>query len=127
MPAMRAPGPAHYIAFVYGASLPERNREWVRHTLTCDTWVARFVVRGQLAVAPVYAALLALPGPLGLRLATVLLGALLVGFYNVAYMRQNRAQRLQQNGLDRGLENPRVLADRAAIRLAYEAAHPRTE
>ncbi|GAA4386287.1 DUF5313 domain-containing protein [Tsukamurella soli] len=123
-PEIHTPNPLRYIAFVYGAALPDHNREWVRHTLTCDTWVVRHLIRGQLALVPVYAILLAIPGPLGLRCATVLLGVFVVLFYNVVYMRQNRARRLQRSGLDPNLENPRVLARRERVRAAYEQLHP---
>ena len=27
------PNPLHYVAFVYGAALPDRNRAWVRRAL----------------------------------------------------------------------------------------------
>jgi hypothetical protein len=117
------PDPLHYLAWVYTGTLPERNREWVRRTLTRRTWAIRHLVRGQLAMLPVYALLMLLPGPLGLRGATVLLGVLLVAFYNSAYMVQNRSRRLEKNGLDPELENPAVAERRVATKLAYEAAH----
>ncbi|CAM4063961.1 hypothetical protein GCM10009551_067640 [Nocardiopsis tropica] len=123
MSTAHRPDPLHYLAWVYTGTLPERNRAWVRHTLTCRTWVARHLVRGQLAMLPVYGLLLLLPGPLGLRGATVLLGVLLNAFYNAAYMRPNRARRLEKNGLDPALENPETVERRAATRLAYETAH----
>lgn len=105
MTAVHRPDPLHYLAWVYTGSLPDRNREWVRRTLTRRTWALRHLLRGQLAVLPVYALLMLLPGPLALRGATVLLGALLAVFYNAAYMRPNRARRLEKNGLDPELEN----------------------
>lgn len=126
MNAVHRPDPLHYLAWVYTGSLPERNREWVRRTLTRRTWAARHLIRGQLAVLPVYALLMLLPGPLALRGATVLLGALLAVFYNAAYMRPNRARRLEKNGLDPELENPSVAERRDATRAAYEAAYAPT-
>ncbi|MCA0158926.1 DUF5313 domain-containing protein [Tsukamurella sp. M9C] len=123
MNAVHRPDPLHYLAWVYTGSLPERNREWVRRNLTRRSWAFRHLIRGQLAVLPVYALLMLLPGPLALRGATVLLGALLAVFYNAAYMRPNRARRLEKNGLDPELENPAVAERRDATRAAYEAAY----
>ncbi|KXO98168.1 DUF5313 family protein [Tsukamurella pseudospumae] len=127
MNAVHRPDPLHYLAWVYTGSLPERNREWVRHNLTRRTWIARHLLRGQLAFVPVYALLvLLLPGSLWLRGATVLLGALLALFYNAVYIVPNRVRRLQKNGLDPELENPAVIRRRAETRRAYEAAYAPT-
>ncbi|GAB3134201.1 hypothetical protein GCM10027289_25630 [Tsukamurella serpentis] len=123
MSAIRRPDPLHYIAWVYTGKLPDRNREWVRHNLTRRSWMIRHLLRGQIAVLPVYALLMLLPGPLWVRGATVLLGVLLAVFYNAAYMRPNRSRRLERNGLDPALEHPGVAERRAATRVAYESAY----
>lgn len=118
------PAPLRYVAFVYGAALPDRNRGWVRHALTSDAWMTRALLRGQLAMLPLYAIILAMPGNRLIQAGAVLLGIFLVTFYNVVYMRQNRARRLQKNGLDPNLENPRLIVRREEFRRRYEAEHP---
>lgn len=116
------PNPLQWIAYAYGAKLPETMNDWVRNDLTGDHYVIRHLVRAQVPFIPLYAAFMFFPGPLWLRASMVLLGVSLAVFYSVVYIHQNRARRLQKNGLPIELDNDKRRAAREAEISAYARA-----
>ncbi len=116
------PNPLQWIAYSFGAKLPSSMNDWVREDITGDHYFARHLVRAQVPFVPLYAAFLLFPGPLWLRASMVLLGISLALFYSVVYIHQNRARRLQKNGLPIDLDNDRRRAARLAKDSSYDQA-----
>lgn len=116
------PNPLQWIAYAFGAKLPESMNAWVRNDITGDHYLIRHLVRAQVPFVPLYAAFLLFPGPLWLRGAMVLLGVSLAVFYSIVYMHQNRARRLQKNGLPMDLDNDKRRAAREADIKRYDRA-----
>ncbi|MFD4295283.1 DUF5313 family protein [Rhodococcus sp. NPDC058505] len=114
------PNPLQWIAYAFGAKLPASMNDWVRNDLTGDRYVVRHLLRQQVPFLPLYAMFLLFPGPLWLRASMVLLGMSLAVFYSVVYIHQNRARRLQKNGLPMDLDNDKRRAARAAEIEAYD-------
>ena len=56
------PGLGRQALFAFGARLPERNREWVRHELTDAGWRGRLTGRHVIAMRPFCVILALLPG-----------------------------------------------------------------
>lgn len=95
---MVQPGGLRWLTYAFGARLPVRFREWVRHDLTDDGWERRHLARTLVQVSPSLLLLL-LPGPWLLRLSLpllVLIGALYV---SVSYLQESRVARLNRNGV----------------------------
>ena len=116
------PNPLQWIAYSFGAKLPSSMNDWVREDLTGDSYVVRHLIRAQVPFVPLYALFLFFPGPLWLRASMVLLGVSLALFYSVVYIHQNRARRLQKNGLPIELDNERRRAARLAKDDSYDRA-----
>ncbi|WP_028937443.1 DUF5313 family protein [Pseudonocardia spinosispora] len=96
---MKRPGPFRWLWYAYGGALPERNRTWVLHDLTCRTWPLRHLIRATVQVAPVIVVLLlVVPGSLAIRLAAVTAGLLLGLFYSCAYMHEITEHRAAKAG-----------------------------
>lgn len=114
------PNPLQWIAYAFGAKLPETMNAWVREDITGDRYFVRHLIRQQAPFIPLYIAFLLFPGPLWLRASMVLLGMSLATFYSVVYIHQNRARRLQKNGLPMDLDNDRRRAAREAEIRAYD-------
>ena len=67
------PNPALWVWYALWGPLPARHRIWVLYDATCSTWVLRHFARIlTLAAVPVAAAILFLPGPMGVRVFTAL-------------------------------------------------------
>lgn len=113
------PNPLQWISYAFGARLPESMNDWVVEDITGDHYVIRHLVRAQVPFVPLYVLFLLFPGPLWLRASMVLLGVCLALFYSVVYIHQNRARRLQKNGLPIDLDNDR----RRAARLAKDSSY----
>ncbi|HEY5857864.1 MAG TPA: DUF5313 family protein [Aldersonia sp.] len=125
---MKRPNPIQWLGYAVGRTLPPSCQEWVRHDLTGRYAVPRHVLRSLVPFVPIFIAFVVLlPGPIWLRVSTVLLGVFLAVFYSVAYMNQNRAKRLAQHGLPSDLVSPEVRARREADREAYRAIHERPQ
>ncbi|TQF69107.1 hypothetical protein FK531_10070 [Rhodococcus spelaei] len=116
------PNPLQWVAYACGAKLPDSMHAWVLRDLTGDHFLIRHLIRAMVPFLPLFAVFMLFPGPLWLRGSMVLLGVLLALFYSVVYMDQNRARRLQKNGLPQDLENPRRRAAREAQENAYDRA-----
>ncbi|SDD16693.1 DUF5313 family protein [Rhodococcus tukisamuensis] len=113
------PNPVQWIAYACGAKLPESMNDWVLNDITGDHYVVRHLVRAMVPFVPLFVIFMLFPGPLWLRGSMVLLGVLLALFYSVVYIHQNRARRLQKNGLPMELDNPRRKAAQAAKENSY--------
>lgn len=113
------PNPVQWIAYACGAKLPESMNDWVLNDITGDHYVVRHLIRAMVPFLPLFVIFMLFPGPLWLRGSMVLLGVLLALFYSVVYIHQNRARRLQKNGLPMELDNPRRKAAQAAKENSY--------
>ncbi|GAA4669073.1 DUF5313 domain-containing protein [Amycolatopsis dongchuanensis] len=91
-----------WVWYALGGRLPERCREWVLHDTTSKTWVLRHAARSTVLVGPLMLVWLLLPAPLGLRLALVLMAALVGYFYSFVYMEEAAENRLAKHGYPRG-------------------------
>jgi hypothetical protein len=71
------PNLLRWLSYAFWAPLPERYATWVLYDATCSTWVLRHVLRLLvIAVLPVSAVVLFLPGPLGVRVLTAVVAGL---------------------------------------------------
>ncbi|MEO6879984.1 MAG: DUF5313 family protein [Mycobacteriaceae bacterium] len=114
------PNPAQWVGYAFGRGLPSRMLPWVRHDLMGDRWVLRHLVRTLAQWAPSLA-LLALPGPVGLRLSLPLL--VLVGcmYVSVSYLDETRTHRLLKHGIDPAEASVADAARRAESEVVAEA------
>lgn len=96
------PNPAQWLWYAVGGRLPRRCNTWVLHDVTCRTWAVRHFVRGFVQMSPILLLLL-LPGPLQIRVLSILLGLLVGYFYSMTYLWQTTEQRLVRQGYPRGL------------------------
>lgn len=113
------PNPIQWIAYSYGATLPESKHEWVRHDLTGRTATIRHLIRAQFCFTPLYLAMYFMfDGAVWISLLMVLLAVLLALIFSAAYMNQNRVLRLQKHGLGNSPLTRRQQdnADRAKLR-----------
>ncbi|HEY3707895.1 MAG TPA: DUF5313 domain-containing protein [Amycolatopsis sp.] len=99
---MTRPGVLRWFWYAVGGRLPERYRDWVLHDTTSKHWKARHVLRSSVGIAPLCLVWLLLPGPIPLRLAIVLMAALVAYFYSCAYMEESIDHRLSRNGFPPG-------------------------
>jgi hypothetical protein len=100
---MQRPGPLQWLAYVYGARLATRYREWVLHDVTTRTWAVRHFVRATLQLLPFAVLLyLFLPGPAWVPAMAVVGGMLLGYFYSAAYMYETAEHRAVKAGYPRG-------------------------
>lgn len=102
MSVRQRPNPLQWIWYALGGRLPDRCREWVLHDTTSSTWVWRHAARSTVLVGPLMLVWLLLPAPLGLRLALVLMAALVGYFYSFVYMEEAAENRLTKHGYPRG-------------------------
>ncbi|ALE72885.1 hypothetical protein Ae168Ps1_1421 [Pseudonocardia sp. Ae168_Ps1] len=83
---MRRPNPLRWLAYAFGARLPERHHRWVLHDVTCRTWVLRHLARTTVQLLPLLVVLyLVVPGPPWVRLGAIVSGALIGYFYSAVY------------------------------------------
>ncbi len=100
--ARQRPDVIRWLWYSLGGRLPERYREWILHDATTGGWRRRHVARSTVMIAPLCAVWLLLPGPLPLRLALVLMAALVAYFYSMAYMEESIEHRLGKHGFPPG-------------------------
>lgn len=125
---MRRPNPLRWLAYAYGARLPERHRRWVLHDVTCRTWWLRHLVRTAVQLAPLLVVLyLVVPGPAWVRLGAVASGALIGFFYSLVYMVEACETRVMKAGYPVGAAASTREARRAeqhvAARLRHDAVY----
>ena len=100
---MRRPNPLQWLWYAVGGRLPERLVPWVLHDVTARTWVLRHAARSVVVLAPIAAACLLLPGPLGLRLAMVLLVAIVGVYFSLSYVDESCELRAAKHGHRHGI------------------------
>ncbi|WP_299569312.1 DUF5313 family protein [uncultured Williamsia sp.] len=120
MSARRRPSPLQWIGYSFGRRLPDELRDWVREDLTGRHAYLRHLVRGMVPFIPIFVIFMLFPGPWWLRAQMVALGLVLGLIYSAAYMRQNRAHRLEKHGLDPDLKPARQQAEDDRARAEYE-------
>lgn len=125
----RRPGPFRWLWYALGGRLPGQYRDWVLHDVTAPTWIWRHAARSTVLIAPLVLVWLLLPAPLGLRLALVLMAALVGYFYSFAYMEESGEHRLAKNGIPRGtgkrIREERKEAAESEMRERYIARYRR--
>lgn len=97
------PGPLRWLWYALGGGLPPRFRAWVLHDATCRTWQLRHFARAVVQMSPVAVpVLLLVPGPLSLRLVSILLGWLVALQYALYTMNEAVEHRVRKAGFPPG-------------------------
>lgn len=118
------PNPIQWIAYTYGAKLPDEKRDWVANDLMGPMATPRHLFRTQVGFSPIYLVfLLAFPGALWIRALMVLLAALLALIFSTSYMKQNRVRRLQKHGLGNSPLTYRQQAEAEDMKAQYERVY----
>lgn len=120
MSSRRRPTVMQWIGYSFGRRLPDELRDWVEFDLTGRNAYIRHLVRGMVPFLPIFAVFMMVPGPWWLRAQMVALGLVLGLIYCAAYMKQNRAHRLEKHGLDPDLKPERQRDEDARARVEYE-------
>ncbi|MEH3153800.1 MAG: DUF5313 family protein [Gordonia paraffinivorans] len=120
MSTRKRPSSLQWIGYAFGRRLPEDLRDWVRDDLTGRNAYVRHLVRGMVPFVPIFVIFMLFPGPWWLRAQMVALGLVLGLIYSAAYMKQNRAHRLEKHGLDPDLKPARQQAEDDRARSEYE-------
>ena len=93
------PGPLRWLLYAFWGPLPERSRTWVLYDGTCSTWVLRHVSRLlTVAVLPVTAVIVVLPGPLHVRVLTAVVAGLGSFLFAVVWVNEATDMRLIRAG-----------------------------
>jgi hypothetical protein len=114
--------------YALGGGLPARFRAWVLHDASCRTWqlrhFARAFVQMSLVAVPV---LLLVPGPLWVRMLSVLLGWLVALQYALFTMEGSVEHRVRKAGFPAGAaqaaRDEHHAAERAAEAARYAARY----
>jgi hypothetical protein len=122
----RRPNVAQWLWYSVGGTLPAWLSGWVLRDVTARTWVLRHALRGFVVLAPIAAACLVLfPGPLGLRLAMVLLVAIVGAYFSLSYVEESCELRAVKHGHEHGaakaVRDARTEHVEAAATARYEA------
>lgn len=127
---MKRPNPAQWLWYAVGGRLPARLAPWVLHDVTARTWVLRHAARGMVILAPIAVACLLAPGPLGLRLAMILLVVIVGVYFSLSYVEESCELRAVKHGYEHGIaratRDARKEVKESAERERY-AANYRTE
>lgn len=99
---MTRPNPFQWLWYAVGGRLPERLAPWVLHDVSAPTWVLRHAARGAVVLAPFAAGCLLIPGPLGLRLAMLLLLAVVGLYFSLSYVEESAEMRAVKHGYEHG-------------------------
>jgi UPF0716 family protein affecting phage T7 exclusion len=100
---MKRPNPAQWLWYAVGGRLPARLAPWVLHDVTARTWALRHAARGCVVLAPIAAGCLLFPGPIGLRLAMVLLVAIVGVYFSLSYVDESCELRAVKHGYEYGI------------------------
>lgn len=108
-----------------GGRLPERLAPWVLHDVTARTWVLRHAARGGVVLLPIAVGCLLVPGPIGLRLAMILLVAIVGVYFSLSYVEEGCELRAvkagYEHGVARAVRDARKHEQEAAERERYAA------
>lgn len=119
------PNPLQWVWYTYGGKLPDRYAEWVLHDVTCRTWVLRQLARALTQLTPLCVVVLLLPGPLSIRLMSVLLGLLVGVFYSLSAVVETAEHRVIKHGYPPGIGRETRALYRDARRATRNAARHR--
>lgn len=128
---MERPGLFRWLAYAFGAGLPDRYDEWVLHDTTGPTWVLRHVGRALLQLAiPATLVMVLLPALLWVRVLTVIAAGGPALMFAIGYIIETSDHRLVKAGYPSGygerLRKTRSLeAQRAATARRREKAAAR--
>jgi len=122
---MKRPNPAQWLWYAVGGRLPARLAPWVLHDVTARTWVLRHAARSLVILSPIAAGCLLVPGPLALRLAMVLLMAIVGVYFSLSYVDESCELRAVKHGYEHGIaratRDARKEKKEAAERARYAA------
>jgi hypothetical protein len=115
---LRRPSPLRWIAYAYGAGLPEQNSTWVLHDVTCKTFAFRHLARLLMQVGPFVVLILVLvPGAFWIRGASVVGAVIMAAIFSFAYLVETSEHRLVKAGYPVGtgekLRSERSRTDRS--------------
>lgn len=115
-PAPRVrPNPVQWLWYAFWVPLPDRYRIWVLWDATCPTWILRHFVRIlTIAVLPVAAVVLFLPGPLHLRVLTAVVAGIGAFMFTAVWVNEATEYRLMRAGWPWGT-GPEVRERRSMI------------
>jgi|1186.fasta_scaffold280631_1 hypothetical protein len=109
------PNPARWLWYAFWGPLPNRYRTWVLYDATCTTWILRHFARLlTVAVVPMAAVALLLPGPLHVRLLTAFVAGAGAFLFTAVWVNEATDHRLIQAGWRWGT-GPAVRERRAVI------------
>jgi uncharacterized protein DUF5313 len=121
------PNPIQWLRYAVGGRLPEALHDWVLRDVTARTWVWRHVARMSVLVAPLAAACLVVPGPLGLRAAMALLLVIVGAYFSLSYVEESCDMRAVKHGHAAGaakaIRDARNETVAARIRAEYDAVY----
>lgn len=119
------PNPIQWLWYAVGGRLPSRLADWVLRDVTAGSWVWRHVARMSVLVAPLAAACLLVPGPLGLRLAMALLVVIVAAYFSLSYVEESCDMRAVKHGHPVGaakaIRNARKEEAETDLRARYNA------
>lgn len=121
----RRPNIVQWVWYAYGGKLPLRYAEWVLHDATCRTWVLRHFARAFAQLAPLCALLMFLPGPLEIRLMSIVLGLFVGLFYSACFMGETVEHRVIKHGHQPGIARETREMYREVRRATREASGKR--
>lgn len=102
--ARSRPDLLHWLAYAFWGPLPARYRTWVLYDATCSTWVLRHLGRLlTVAVLPVAAVILFLPGPLHVRVLTAVAAGAGALLFTAAWVNEATEYRLVRAGWRPGM------------------------
>jgi hypothetical protein len=125
---MTRPNPLRWLAYAFGARLPERHHTWVLHDVTCRTWWLRHLARTTVQLIPLLVLLyLVVPGPPWVRLGAITAGAVIGYFYSFVYVVEASETRVMKAGYPVGAAAATREARRAEqhvdARMRYDEIH----
>lgn len=119
------PNPVQWLWYAVGGRLPAPLHAWVLHDVSARTWVWRHVARMSVVVAPIAAASLLAPGPLGLRAAMALLVVIVGAYFSLSYVEESSDMRAVKHGHAPGtakaIRDSRHEAVEARVQAVYDA------
>jgi hypothetical protein len=97
------PAPHRWLWYAFGGRLPARNRGWVLHDTTTNTWWLRHIARSIIQMSvPIILVMVLLPAAWELRAAAAGGGLFLGLLYSVAYMNETTEHRVVKAGYPAG-------------------------
>jgi hypothetical protein len=109
------PNPVQWLWYVFWGPLPDRYRIWVLYDATCSTWIVRHMIRIlTIAVLPIAAVILFLPGPIHVRVLTAAVAGAGAFLFTAVWVNEATEYRLIRAGWRWGI-GPEVRELRSEI------------